>query len=94
MPVAAIFHEGGLQRRLYPDHFRQIDVAFQHFAIGDFEVQVIETLTVNDSNPCFLGMGCIHKHTLGHILSLPPSRRRDRSLRSACRAPETANSYA
>ena len=66
LPVAAIFDERGLQRRLYARHLGEIDVAFEGPLGGGFEIKFFDFLSVENDHPGLFRVACIDKHTLGH----------------------------
>ena len=43
--VAAVFDEGGLQRRLHARHFGEIDVAAERLLVGGFEIEFLDPVT-------------------------------------------------
>ena len=66
MPVAAIFDEGRLQRRLYARHFGEIDIAFEGPLGRGFEIKFLDLLSVENHHAGFFRVACIDQHTLGH----------------------------
>ena len=64
--VAAIVDEGGLQRRLYPRDFREIDVAAQLAAVCGFEIEFLDAVAAQNDHPGLLRMGGVDKHFVGH----------------------------
>ena len=71
MTVAAIFDEGGLQRRLYPGDLGKIDVAFELFLARRLEVKFFKALSADDHDPGFFRVGGIDQHTFGHLAIAP-----------------------
>jgi hypothetical protein len=64
--VSAIFDESGLERRFYAGHPREVDIPFELFLVLRLEIEFLNTVTANDDNPCFLRVGGIYKHFVGH----------------------------
>src|SRR6266404_1384277 len=52
--VAAIFDEGGLQRRLYARDFGEVDVAAQLFALRGLEIKFFDAVAANHNDPGLL----------------------------------------
>ena len=65
--VAAIFHEGRLQRRLDPCDFREIDVAAQLLALGGLEIKFLDAIAADHDNPGLFRVGGIDQHFVGHL---------------------------
>jgi hypothetical protein len=66
MAIAAIFHEGRLERWLNARHLGQIDVAFQRTARGAFEIEFFDTVTAHHDNPGFLRVCGVDEHFAAH----------------------------
>ena len=49
--IAAVFDEGGLERRLHPRHLRQIDVAAERLLAGGFEIEFFDAVTAQHHHP-------------------------------------------
>ena len=64
--VAAIFDEGGLQRRFDARHPRQVDVSFELLLVLGFEIEFFDTVTADDDDACFLRVGGVYQHFVGH----------------------------
>ena len=64
--VAAVFHEGGLEARLYPHHLGEVDVALQRLAGGCLEVELLEPVAIQHHHAGFFRVGCVDQHALGH----------------------------
>ena len=60
--IAAVIHEGRLQRRLNACHFREVDVAAQKLASSTFEIELLYPAVALDHDPSLLGMRGINKH--------------------------------
>jgi hypothetical protein len=74
--VAAIFDKGGLERRLHPGDFGEVDVAAELFVAGGFEVEIVNLAVVDDRHPRFFGMGCVDQHQSAHVTEpFGPARR-------------------
>ena len=67
MAVAAVFHEGRLQRRLDARHLGEIDVAFQLLAGGAFEVEFLDAVSANHHHAGLLGVGGVDEHFAAHV---------------------------
>ena len=67
--VAAIFHEGRLQRRLYADDLRQVDVALEGLAGRGLEIEFFQSCSIDDDHPGFLGVARIDEHAPCHGLA-------------------------
>ncbi len=67
VPVAAIFDEGGLQRRLYAGDLGEIDVAAQLFALGGLEIKLFDSIAANHDDPGLLRVGGVDQHFVGHF---------------------------
>jgi hypothetical protein len=65
--VAAIFDEGGLQRRLYAGDFGEIDVTAQLLALGGLEVKLFDAIAADDNDPGLFRVGSIDQHFVGHF---------------------------
>ena len=72
VPVAAVIHEGGLERRLHARHLRQIDIAAQLLLGRGLEVEFFYAVPAQHHNPSLLGMGCVDKHFVGHVKLFEP----------------------
>jgi hypothetical protein len=72
VPVSAVVDEGGLERRLDPRDFRQIDIAAKLFLVRGFEVEFLYAVPAEHHNPSLLGMGCVDKHFVGHVKLVAP----------------------
>jgi hypothetical protein len=65
--VAAIFDEGGLQRRLYAGDLGEIDVTAQLLALGGLEVKLFDAIAADDNDPGLFRVGSIDQHFVGHF---------------------------
>jgi len=68
--VAAIFDEGGLQRRLYARDLGEIDIAAQLFALGGLEIKFFDAIAADHDNPGLFRVGSIDQHLVGHFGTL------------------------
>ena len=68
VPIAAIFDEGGLQRRLDARYLGKIDVALDLFLGRSLEIELFELATIEDDDPGFFRMGRVDQHALDHRL--------------------------
>jgi hypothetical protein len=83
MAVAAIFDEGGLQRRLNTRHLGQIDIATQLFALGGLEVKFFDAVAADHNDPGLFRVGGVDKHFVGHFSALVGGGRVSRLARIA-----------
>ena len=65
--VAAIFDEGGLQRRLYAGDLGEVDVTAQLLALGGLEVKLFDAIAADDNDPGLFRVGSIDQHFVGHF---------------------------
>jgi hypothetical protein len=68
--VAAIFDEGGLQRRLYARDLGEVDVAAQLFALSGLEIKFFDAVAANHNDPGLLRVGSVYQHFVGHFGTL------------------------
>ncbi len=66
VPVAAVFDEGGLQRRFDPDNLGEVDVALELLFRRRFDVVIFETITVQYHHAGFFRVALIDQHALRH----------------------------
>ena len=64
--VAAIVHEGRLQRGFDPRHLGEIDVSGELPFVDRLEIELVNLGSVHHDHPSFLGMGGVDQHFLGH----------------------------
>ena len=83
--VAAIFDEGGLKRRFDARYPGEIDISFELLLVLGLEVEFFDAVTADDDNPCFLRVGGIDKHFVGHYL-FPSGRPSPAAARGECPA--------
>src|SRR5665213_115865 len=81
--VAAIFDEGGLQRRFYARDLREIDVSTQLFALGGLEIKFFDSVAADHNDPGFFRVGGIDQHFVGHFGTLDGGGRVLRQARMA-----------
>jgi hypothetical protein len=65
--VAAIFDEGGLQRRFDPGDLGEIDVAAKLFALGCLEIKLFNAIAADHDDPGLLRVGGVDQHFVGHF---------------------------
>jgi hypothetical protein len=65
--VAAIFDEGGLQRRLYPRDLGEIDIAAQLLALGGLEIKLFDSIAADHDDPGLFRVGGVDQHFVGHF---------------------------
>ncbi len=70
MAVAAIFDEGGLERRLYARHLGEIDVSTQLLALGGLEIKLFDAIAADHDDPGLFRVGSIDQHFVGHFGTL------------------------
>jgi hypothetical protein len=66
LAVAAIFDEGGLERRLHARDFRQVDISFKRPFRCGLEIELFDSIPVENHHPGFFRVACVYKHTFGH----------------------------
>ena len=81
--VAAIFDEGGLQRRLYARDLGEVDVAAQLFALGGLEIKFFDAIAADHYDPGLFRVGGIDQHFVGHFGTLDGGGRVSRQARIA-----------
>ncbi len=64
--VAAVIHEGGLQRRLDARHLGEIDVAAKLFTVGELEVEFLDAVATQNDHAGLFRVGRIDQHFVGH----------------------------
>ena len=65
--VAAVIDERRLERRLNARHLGEIDVAFQLFACGAFEIEFFDASAANHHHTGFFRMGGVDEHFAAHM---------------------------
>nr|WP_308285215.1 hypothetical protein [Bradyrhizobium ivorense] len=68
--IAAIFDEGGLQRRLYARDLGEINVAAQLLALGGLEIKLFDSIATDHDDPGLFRVGGIDQHLVGHFAAL------------------------
>ena len=81
--VAAIFDEGGLQRRLYARDLGEVDVAAQLFALRGLEIKFFDAVAADHNDPGLFRVGGIDQHFVGHFGTLDGGGRVWRRARMA-----------
>ncbi len=66
LAVAAIFHEGRLQRRLHARHLGQIDIAFERPLGGGLEIEFLDLVTVENDDAGLFPVARVDEHAFGH----------------------------
>ena len=64
--VAAVLHEGGLERRLHPHDLGQVDVALEGQPVRGFEVEILQPVAVQHHHAGFFRVGGVDQHALCH----------------------------
>ena len=80
--VAAIFDKGCLKRGFDAGYAGEVDVSFELLLVLGFKVEFFNTVTANDDNSCFLRVGGVYQHFVGHYFVSP----RQPSSLAACGA--------
>ena len=57
--VAAIFDKGRLKRGFYPRDLGEVDVTAQLFALGSFEIKLLDAIAADHDNPGLFRVGGI-----------------------------------
>ena len=65
--VAAIFDEGGLQRRFDPGDFGEIDITAKLLALGGLEIELFNAIAADHNDPGLFRVGSIDQHFVGHF---------------------------
>jgi len=81
--VAAVFNEGGLQRRLNARNLGEVDIAAQLFALGRLEIKFLDAIAADHDHPGLFRMGRIDQHFVGHFGALDGERYVRRPARGA-----------
>jgi hypothetical protein len=81
--IAAIFDEGGLQRRLYARNFGEIDVAAKLLALGGLEIKLFDAIAADHNDPGLFRVGGVDQHFVGHFGTLDGGGRVWRRARNA-----------
>jgi hypothetical protein len=66
LAIAAIFHKGGLQRRLNARHLGEIDVSLERPLGRGLEIKFLDLGTVENDHPCFFRVVGVDEHAFGH----------------------------
>jgi len=81
--VAAIFDEGGLQRRLYARDLGEIDISTQLLALGSLEIKLFDAIAADHNDPGLFRVGSVDQHFVGHFGTLDGGGRVSRLARIA-----------
>nr|WP_309143609.1 hypothetical protein [Bradyrhizobium sp. CCGB01] len=81
--VAAIFDKGGLERRLHPGDFGEVDIPAQLLALRGLEIKLFDAIAADHDDPGLLRVGGIDQHLVGHVLTLGGGGRDSPWARSA-----------
>ena len=68
MAVAAVIDERRLQRRLDARHLGEIDVALELLALGRFEIEFLDPVTLDDRDPGLFRVARVDQHAHGHYM--------------------------
>jgi hypothetical protein len=68
--IAAVFNEGGLQRRLNARYLGEIDIPAELLALRGFEIKLFDAIAADHHDPGFFRMGGIDQHLVGHLKTL------------------------
>lgn len=66
MTVAAVIDERRLQRRFDAGHLGKVDITLELLALGGFEVEFLDPVTLDDGHAGFFPVACVDQHTRGH----------------------------
>ena len=66
LAIAAIFHKGGLQRRLNARHLGEIDIALERPLGSGLEIKFLDLGSVENDHPGLFRVAGVDKHALGH----------------------------
>jgi hypothetical protein len=66
MAVAAIFHEGRLERWLDAGYLCEVDIPLELTASRAFEVEFFDAVAANHDDAGFLRVGCVDEHFAAH----------------------------
>ncbi|WP_441519625.1 hypothetical protein [Bradyrhizobium sp. 2TAF24] len=91
MPVAAVFDEGGLQRRFDPCDLGEIDITAELLALGRLEIKLFDSIAADHHDPGFFRMGGIDQHLVGHLRTLGGGARVCRPAQGARRGTATVH---
>jgi len=89
--IAAVFDEGGLQRRFDPRDLGQIDVAAKLFALGGLEIKLFDAVAADHDHPGLFRVGGVDQHLVGHFSTLWGGRRAKRPAQGARRGDATVH---
>ncbi|CDX56894.1 membrane hypothetical protein [Mesorhizobium plurifarium] len=64
--VAAILDKGCLEGRFDAGYAGEVDVSFELLLVLGFKVEFFDAVTANDDNACFLRVGGVYQHLVGH----------------------------
>ena len=64
MPVAAVFHKGGLKRWFDPRYLREVNVSGELTPAFGFEVEFLDLVSIGHHDTRLLGVGGIDEHFL------------------------------
>ncbi|WP_456621188.1 hypothetical protein [Bradyrhizobium sp. P5_C12] len=68
--VAAVFDEGGLERRLHPGDLGEVDIPAQLLALRSLEIKLFDAIAADHDDPGLFRVGGIDQHLVGHVLTL------------------------
>ncbi|WP_354230735.1 hypothetical protein [Bradyrhizobium sp. F1.4.3] len=68
--VAAIFDEGGLERRFDPGNLGEVDIPAQLLALRGLEIKLFDAVAADHDDPGLFRVGGIDQHLVGHVLTL------------------------
>jgi hypothetical protein len=69
--VAAIFDKGCLKGRFDARYAGEVDVSFELLLVLGFKVEFFNTVTADNDNACFLRVGGVYQHFVGHYFVSP-----------------------
>ncbi len=66
MAVSAILDKSGLKRWLYPRDTGEVDISAKLFLVLGFEIEFFNAVAACHDDTCFLRVGGVYQHLVGH----------------------------
>ncbi len=73
MTIAAIIHEGGLQRGFNPRYLGQVDIPSKLAPAGRLEIKFLDFVSIHHHNAGLFRVGGIDQHFLCHVYPMRAS---------------------
>ncbi|WP_299810203.1 hypothetical protein [Tardiphaga sp.] len=67
MAVAAVFNEGGLQRRLNAGDLGEVDVTAKLLALRSLEIKFLDAIAADHNDPGLFRVGSVDQHFVWHL---------------------------